>query len=369
MIARLLRQSALNAVCAYFTMFPLEFPLRVLMKRARERDIILDPFCGRGTTNFAARLLGLPSIGIDASPIAVASTEAKLQPIASPDRIIAEASSILSQKLDCEVPSALFWRMAYRRSVLSDICQLRASLLEDCASPARRALRAIVLGALHGPLLKDGGSSYFSNQCPRTYAPKPRYAVSFWRRNGFRAPDVDVLSIIALRARRYFSESLPCISSRVLRGDSRESITVARACRTVRPNWIITSPPYYGLRTYIADQWLRNWFLGGPESVDYGYGVQLSHRGLDAFTNDLRRVWANVADRAASNAQMIFRFGAINDRRVAPPEIIRASLRDTPWRLLTIVNAGTAHRGKRQADTFGRFDGPLLEYDAWAIVT
>jgi hypothetical protein len=62
----------LNALCPYYTMYPLDFPLRVLANRIRPQEWVLDPFCGRGTTNFAARLVGLSSVGIDSSPIAVA---------------------------------------------------------------------------------------------------------------------------------------------------------------------------------------------------------------------------------------------------------------------------------------------------------
>jgi hypothetical protein len=40
---------------------------------------------------------------------------------------------------------------------------------------------------------------------------------------------------------------------------------------------IVTSPPYYGMRTYLPDQWIRNWFLGGPPEVDYSIKGQLPH--------------------------------------------------------------------------------------------
>lgn len=45
----------LNAVCPYFTMFPLDFPYQHLLD-AQPGEWVLDPFCGRGTTNYAARL-------------------------------------------------------------------------------------------------------------------------------------------------------------------------------------------------------------------------------------------------------------------------------------------------------------------------
>jgi len=71
-------RNALNAICPYFTMFPLEYPLRVLRAHRRGQPIVMDPFCGRGTTLFAARQLGLGARGIDSSPVAVAIARAKL---------------------------------------------------------------------------------------------------------------------------------------------------------------------------------------------------------------------------------------------------------------------------------------------------
>jgi len=42
--------AALNAVCPYYTMFPLEFPLSVLKRfhTKKSKLRVLDPFCGRG---------------------------------------------------------------------------------------------------------------------------------------------------------------------------------------------------------------------------------------------------------------------------------------------------------------------------------
>src|SRR3954467_9935143 len=97
--------TALNGICPYFTMFPLEFPLRILRRRAAPGEWVLDPFCGRGTTNYAARLLGLPSVGIDSSPVAAALAAAKL-PNAGPAEIEAAAAQVLDEVPEPqEVPS------------------------------------------------------------------------------------------------------------------------------------------------------------------------------------------------------------------------------------------------------------------------
>jgi DNA methylase len=171
---------ALNAICPYYTMFPLEFPLRTLARRARHGDWVADPFCGRGTTNFATRLLGLPSIGVDSSPVAVALTRAKLASARAADVVRVAQRFLDATPADVEVPAGEFWELAFDPKVLGSLCWLRAELLRDCASSSRILLRAILLGALHGPRTKHA-PSHLSNQCPRTYAPKPDYAARFWR--------------------------------------------------------------------------------------------------------------------------------------------------------------------------------------------
>src|SRR5215213_3055587 len=69
---------AFNAICPYYTMFPLEFPLGIIRKHRARNPVVLDPFCGRGTTLYAARRLGLTSFGLDTSPVAAAIAQAKL---------------------------------------------------------------------------------------------------------------------------------------------------------------------------------------------------------------------------------------------------------------------------------------------------
>src|SRR5690349_17246416 len=139
--------AALNAICPYFTMFPLDFPLSVLGRRAHRSDHVLDPFCGRGTTNFAARLLGLNSLGIDSSPVATAITAAKLVNT-TPIDILAELNCMLAGRRAAARPAGEFWSWAFHDEALEVLCRIRAMLLDDCSTPERIALRGIILGAL-----------------------------------------------------------------------------------------------------------------------------------------------------------------------------------------------------------------------------
>ncbi|MFY0576669.1 DNA methyltransferase [Cystobacter fuscus] len=340
---------ALNAICPYYTMYPLEFPLRVLKEHGKRGEWVIDPFCGRGTTNFAARLLEMPSVGVDSSPVAAALAQAKLA-YAEPSRVVASARAILNAaKEPTAVPKGAFWKLAYHEETLTQLCRLRDALLTDCSSPTRILLRAIILGALHGPRPK-GTPSYFSNQSPRTFAPKPNYAVKFWTERGMRPDAVDVLSVIKARADRYLSEPPPDVEGKVELGDSRVADTFKDMPKA---RFVVTSPPYFGMRTYLPDQWLRLWFLGGPDYVEYRQPEgQLEHSGADHFAAEMGRVWKNVAAHTTKGARLIIRYGGIHDRDAEPMDVLKKSLVDSGWKMKTAKAVPDSDSGRRQVRQF-----------------
>lgn len=358
-------QTRLNGICPYFTMFPLEFPFEILTQAAAGQSV-LDPFCGRGTTNFAARMLQLHSVGVDSSPVATAITEAKLIEV-SAINIVNEARAILKNADPGNIPSGRFWTWAYHPDILYALCQIRNTLLTDCSTPERIALRAVVLGALHGPQQKNI-QSYFSNQSPRTYAPKPEYAIRYWRQRNLRPIRVNLLEIIARRAKRYYD----CVSNtnrfgEVRQLDSRELNSILPRSTQSQFSWVVTSPPYYGMNSYIPDQWLRNWFVGGEDHVEYSNCRQISHSNPDQFVENLRRVWSNVAQACSQDARLIVRFGGVGSRKADPLELAKSSFKDGDWCIRKIKPAGNARSGRRQADTFLRNqNNPTLEHDLWA---
>jgi len=308
--------------------------------------------------------LGLSTFGIDSSPIAVAIAQAKLAQ-ATVKQLLAAARKILRTEDDVlDMPHGEFWNLAYHPETLRTLCRLRQGLLRSCESDTRRLLRAIVLGALHGPLTQRK-PAYFSNQCPRTFAPKPKYAAKFWRTRNFAPPRVDALEIIERRACRYLEDQPLSVPGRIVRGDSRHCFSFGEI-PTV--SWVVTSPPYYGMRTYIPDQWLRHWFLGGPSEVMYRFKKQLRHTSPQDFVNDLIAVWRNVAKICKPSARLVIRFGGINDRKQQPLKLLKSSLHESGWHVQTALRAGDANDGKRQARQFVRVrEEPIAEYDVYAV--
>lgn len=354
---------ALNTICPYYTMFPLEFPNRIL-KRASKDSIVLDPFCGRGTTNYAARLRGIYSVGVDTSPIAVAIAKAKLANTPF-ERIVELVEQMLEDTQSYDLPTGEFWDWAFHPQTLHQICKLRSGLLKAKETDDTVMLRALILGCLHGPRQKDiNNPSYFSNQMPRTFASKPKYSVRYWKEHELQPLNIDIRCPLYKKANRVLSSKLEIIShpGSIFLGDSRQKNVFKELCKAI--NLVITSPPYYGMTTYVQDQWLRNWFLGGSSEVDYQQSKQVSHSSTEDFSISLSKVWNNIYSIAQDNIRMIIRFGSLSSRPVEHQEILLDSLRksEAPWKIYLRRSVEPASKGRRQVEHMGaRVQSTALE--------
>lgn len=353
----------LNAVCPYYTMFPLEFPLSIL-KQAPTESIVFDPFCGRGTTNYAAQTLGMASYGHDSSPIAVAIAKAKLA-VTSASEVLSLMDRLLENVHPTAIPQGEFWELAFHTQTLKDLCKLREGLMGLPESDESIMLRAILMGCLHGPLTKDPAKpSYFSNQMPRTFAPKPDYSVRYWTQRKLKPRFVDVRTPIEKKIVFVLGHPIegPSSVSNIRCADSR----AYDEYRTIKQpiDLVISSPPYYGMRTYVQDQWLRHWLIGGPETIDYVANGQVDHLSPVDFAASLSAVWDNIYNIAADDIRMVIRFGGLASRKADYDEIFKNSLEQSAgdWHIYYSRNAGSASKGRRQADVMGsRTKTPALE--------
>lgn len=352
----------LNAICPYYTMFPLAFPLSVLERLGAKPQVVADPFCGRGTTAYAARMHGLATAGVDSNPLATALASSKLVRV-TVESVARELRAILRRPgTQVEIPDGEFWQWAFAPRTLNTVCILRRVLCRPTDNPNRVALRALVAGALHGPRNK-GAPSYLSNQAPRTFAPKPGYALRFWKDAQMRPVEIDVEAVICARTARYYSHTPPSVPHHIALADSRTfDWTVLN-----RPiDLVITSPPYWRMKTYGPDQWLRLWWLGGAPHVDYSVDNQLSHTTQDEFADGLAAVWKRLRGACHSGSTLVIRFGTIPSASVDAYSVLTRSLNEAGWRIDHRVDAGNARYGKRQIEHFTRSQSdPVGEFDVW----
>ena len=120
-----------------------------------------------------------------------------------------------------------------------------------------------------------------------------------------------------------------------------------------KARFVITSPPYFGTRTYLQDRWLRLWFLGGPDFVEYRQPAgQLRHSSASLFAAEMGRVWKNMAALTTADARLAIRYGGIHHRAAEPMDVLKQSLSGSGWRIVTARAAPDSEGWRRQSRQF-----------------
>ncbi len=113
-----------------------------------------------------------------------------------------------------------------------------------------------------------------------------------------------------------YEKGVPSVfDSRIVFGDSViELKKIVKKAQAVGINFslLFTSPPYYSITDYYADQWLRLWLLGGPEIPK---ATQEKHKGRfdnkDDYYQLLDSVFGNCSALMAKKSTVYVR----TDRR------------------------------------------------------
>lgn len=241
--------------------FPLESACEMLNKHAQNPRIVLDPFCGKGTTLLAARLRGSEAYGIDTGPEAIVCSQAKLAgtTLADAERYL-QKTPITKTSTD-EVPNEvkIFFHPATLPQILSINNSLQRSISVGKTKERETAttLQATLLGILHGH-----ASYSLSISSAHAYAMSPAYVERYAAENGLERPLRDVKQCLLAKLRRCLSHPLPPrVKSRVVRGRAQDAAKLFPRLVN-RVDCILTSPPYLASHTYAKDNWLRQWLLG-----------------------------------------------------------------------------------------------------------
>ena len=299
-------------------MFPESFAEHWLARLTRPGDLVLDPFCGRGTTPFQALLMGRRTVGCDTNPVAYCVSRAKTNapPLSQLLTRIDELERVFKRrtlsKQSVHLPG--FFRYAYHKSTLSQLMYLRNTLrLQESQTDCM--VSALVLGSLHGET--ERSDRFLSNQMPHTISTKPKYSVRFWQHNGYRPPERDTFELLRRHAIYRYESGRPTGRGVILHMDMRELPRQRRLPSPIR--CAITSPPYFDVTNYAEDQWLRLWFLGGPPyPARQDFAKDDRHGSVERYWTLLADMWRALGLILAERANVVIRLGAtrINPERL-----------------------------------------------------
>lgn len=296
----------LHAICPYFAMFPEEFVARHLMTFTRPGDLVLDPFCGRGTTILESLLNRRRVIGTDVNWVAACIAGAKasvpdLEVTLDRLRELEEAS----RNHSVAAPAAEFFSACFQEQTLRELSYLRANLnwRDDDRD---RFIAAVILGALHGESHRS--PNYLSNRMPRTISTKPEYSVRWWRERNLQPERRETFQIARNLVRYRMSVEAP-------HGEAEVRLDDARNCGSIfkqhegEVGLVVTSPPYLDTTDYSEDQWLRIWFLGGPEIPVRRSSKDDRYRNTNSYWQFLSEVWKGCAPLLRARSTIAIRIG------------------------------------------------------------
>jgi hypothetical protein len=341
-----------HSLCPYFAMFPETFVQTWVNRLTKPGAVVLDPFCGRGTTPFQSLLMNRRAVAADINPVAYCITRAKTNaPTASAAR---RRITQLQRRFDSsrwetsrrKLPE--FFHYAYRPRTLRQILFLRDVLRWE-SSDTDCMIAALMLGSLHGESNKS--DSYLSNQMPRTISTKPAYSVRYWQQHHYTAPERDVFDLLRDRVAYRYETEPPEARGEVFRTDMREiPRLISGFCPPIR--CVITSPPYLDVTNFEEDQWLRLWFLRGQPNPTYHLVSRDDrHERPEKYWEFISDIWRVLGSVLAGRADIVIRLGGKN----LDPEQMGRKLRSTSVfsrRKVSLLHTEVSEIRRRQTDSF-----------------
>lgn len=341
-----------HALCPYFAMFPEQFAAKWIEELTCTDEMVLDPFCGRGTTPFQALLMGRRAIAGDINPVAYCITAAKTRApaLSTLKRRVRELEGAYVERdwISNAQEQPEFFQHAYAMRTLAQILYLRKSLTwRHTRTDAMVA--ALVLGALHGETEKS--PSYLSAQMPRTISTKPAYSIRFWKERNLFPPDRNVFTLLHRQAVFRYASDPPEGRAQVELSDFRD----LQRLKTVSEGsvaCVVTSPPYLNVTNFEEDQWLRLWFLGGPPYPTRG---RISHDDRHGRANSYWQMmddfWRFMGYILKEGGHVVMRMAGKNLSKIDVERGLRGcSL--LSGREVKLISSDTSFIRRRQTDAF-----------------
>lgn len=369
---------ALHATCTYLGSLPPTIAHDLVARWSRPGDVVLDPFCGRGSVALQACLERRIGIGIDRNPLAAVLTGAAIDPPSTRalhDRVAhlridwsrqRPAWTAEADVMAASTPAALF-----HPATLAQLLFVRSAL--DRTDPRDRAILAALAGILHGRR-----ASSITDAMPNVFSMAPGYTARWLAARGTPPPERDVLALLARRIGHLRREGLPSTRGIALEGDAREAGRLAStALRSAglpdRIRLVVTSPPYLGLVRYGAANWLRLWLLGeDPARVD---ALCDAPRSIDASARLLREMLDDLRPMLTDDAIVVLVLGSVTSHRGRPTreplELAEGAWEDAAapagYRLAGVV-LDTVERGRKLTRLWGERAGAASHTDGLLVI-
>jgi len=228
-----------------------QLPSILISRLSNPGDLVVDPYCGSGTTLMEAQRLGRRCFGSDINPVSVLISSAKTLPMTAADArqvldVSIRAATHAEPSDRLAIPSTVQAAKWYSPSVAMSLAAIHADI-EATSNADARVLKTFCFSSVLLKVCRE--TRHYGYVCDNT-APKddPERRV------------VDILARAANEIVEAFAErSSPKASATILECPASE-ITEHLDDQSV--DLVVTSPPYEGVVDYIKTQRLTLEWLG-----------------------------------------------------------------------------------------------------------
>lgn len=283
-----LTNSGLHSFHWYPATYLAAIPGTLIPHLTAKSDVVLDPFCGSGTTGSEAIRLGRRFVGIDTNPIALLITRAKLAFVSprtlkgTAENVVLESQSIFGRTGAPVHPNHRELLRWYHPHTAESLNGLLNSILLVESDLVRRSLLAVF-----SAVLKNCSSQgrHWGWVCDNV-TPKP-HEIAHKDAEAIFSAAVEQFareSDLAFRSAQVHSEGATRAELR------RRSILLDGNCvermRTFESrsiDLVMTSPPYYGVADYVKSQRLSFLWFDRDELADQKLGFRdfENHRAVE----------------------------------------------------------------------------------------
>ncbi|MGO8879575.1 MAG: DNA methyltransferase [Desulfomonilaceae bacterium] len=309
------RQASSIHEISYRACFKPQLPRFFIELLSEVRDIIYDPFSGRGTTSIEAGLLGRKVVSNDVNPLSEILTRPRFTPPITDD--VAERLSLIS--IDQGLVPEMDLSMFFHERTLSEILSIRKYLCGRKENGDEDDIdRWIAMVATNR--LTGHSSGFFS-----VYTLPPNQAVSLESQKKInevrgQTPQYRDTKEIILRKINSLLRNLTSSQKANLKVAGRSGLFINRSAAYTPEigsdsvQLTVTSPPFLNIVQYSKDNWLRCWFnsLDGDEisnRITMAKTVEQWSKVMGSVFNELYRI-------TKPNGWVAFEVGEIKNRTV-----------------------------------------------------